>query len=149
MYCHKCQFVCDETDAFCRKCGATLAEEGQFSETTVTALEVLESHLPVKATARKLPMYLAKAGELLSSETGQKLAKGAMVVALSVAAEIIDQAMKQDKKRKLERMSPGEVVRSLSPLDNGFSSPILSNGMSETYDYFYERWIIRRTIRRE
>jgi hypothetical protein len=149
MYCHKCQFVCDESDAFCRKCGAILAQEGQFSETTVTALEVVESRLPVKAPTRKLPTYLAKAGELLASETGQKLAKGAIVVALSVAAEIIDQAVKQDKKRKLARMSPGDVVRSLSPLDNGFTPPTLSNGVSETYDYFYERWIIRRTIRRD
>ncbi len=121
--CSKCQFEYDQADAFCRKCGASLPQEGTFVELpaqaqapaearpvpepeivqiNVTALATLPSQpdltlappSKVGALSRKVG---TKVSQALKSENGKRLAKGATALALAVGMELLTKAGKSEK----------------------------------------------------
>jgi hypothetical protein len=171
MYCPECQFVYDTGDAFCRKCGAALAQEGVYnevegSENTTTARRVIttvevvnQENTPLPAIVEKSrkPNYLAKVSKALNSETGQKLVKGAALLAATIAAELMTQAANRSKQRQKNssgKPTATDIVNALSPYNN--QPGVYSNDLArpnaphtENYHYYYERWVIRRTIRRD
>src|SRR3954469_9771816 len=92
--CARCRFECAEDDAFCRKCGALLAQEASFTELAtesspvqaeITTVEVITPAVAVirpasntKNRALALTKKVGfKVGEALKSEQGKKLAQGA------------------------------------------------------------------------
>src|SRR6476659_9150102 len=91
--CARCQVECAEEDAFCRKCGALLAQEATFTELAtdpapleaqITTVEVITPAVTVSrptSIAKNRALALtkkvgAKVGEALKSEQGKKLAQG-------------------------------------------------------------------------
>jgi hypothetical protein len=151
--------VCDEEDAFCRKCGAVLAQEGAYHEVLgtetghepeVKLVEVLQSsttNLPATVEKQRIHGYLQIVSRALNSETGKKLVKGATMVAISVAAEIASQAATRHKENNQRALSrPGKKAATNSPTVYNSAEP-LPDGVVEHYSYYYERLIVKRIIR--
>ncbi len=163
MRCQKCQFECDNEDAFCRKCGGILAHEGDFTEIShlsdsiesaapVQIIEHTSTHLPTIVEAKK-PNVLAKVVQVIGSETGQKIVKGAAVLAIGVAADLITQAAERRKPARRNNPATNALSRVINPPQNQqyltpFRPPA-SGEIVESYYYRYERWVVRRVIKRE
>jgi uncharacterized OB-fold protein len=116
--CSKCQTVFDFEDAFCRKCGASLAFETVLSspDQAVVGREIPRREArEVKsgeiitvaqgsrelersgADARSMLLHLSKkvgskVTEALKTEQGRKLAQGATAIAVAVGVELVNHA---------------------------------------------------------
>jgi hypothetical protein len=167
--CARCRFECANDDAFCRKCGAPLAQEANFTELAaesaplqaeVTTVEVITPAGPVVrpgSSPRDRALALtkkvgAKVSEALKSEQGKKLAQGATALAVAVGVELVAQAANKLAKpatgrdnRKLDRAPtslPDAMLKAMEDHLASSNAPIVE-------DYYYrERIYIRRIIRR-
>lgn len=111
--CSKCQTVFDFEDAFCRKCGASLAFETvpDASDQAVVSqpdrevktgeiITVRQGQMELEgsgAAARSMLLNLSKkvgskVTEALKTEQGRKLAQGATALAVAVGVELVNHA---------------------------------------------------------
>jgi len=163
MRCQKCQFECDNEDVFCRKCGANLTAEGDFTEVvesaapveSVTPVQIIE-HNPTNFSViveTKKPNVIAKVARVIGSETGQKIVKGAAVLAIGVVADLITQAAERRKPTKNKPAPTTALSRAINAAQNDqslmpFHSPAPGE-IVQSYYYRYERWVVRRVIKRD
>jgi hypothetical protein len=162
--CARCGFECETSDAFCRKCGAVLAQEALYTELQgntaleeVKTVEVLApATLPSNETSHTEGRALAltkkvgaKVGKAFKSEQGQKLARGATAVAVAVGIELVTQAAnritKTPDKHKLDRPAVSLPDAMLKALEDQLASD--QNAVGEEI-YIRERLYIRRIMRR-
>ncbi len=145
MNCEKCQSVYDQEDAFCRKCGAAIVQEATYDSLEdqptleIVAVEVVESAALAPTKAGKL----SRITQILQSESGKKLAKGAALVAVGVGLELAAQALGK-RQTALARPNPvafpAEIPLPAKPA--AISEPIILE--SVTFQRIYTRTIIRR-----
>lgn len=165
MRCNKCQTLCDNEDAFCRKCGVVLAQEGAYhevldtkttSEPQIKTVEVIQpsvSNLSTKVEKHRIPGYLQMVGRALNSETGKKLVKGATMVAISMAAEIASQAATRNKENSSKpnraiSLSNKKTASNSNNVPSVYNSTqTLPDGVAEHYSYYYEKLVVKRIIR--
>ncbi len=173
MRCQKCQFWCDNQDAFCRKCGAPLADEAVFQEqpdtsqtppipaenVTPVALD-FESHsqglaispsptqslaVPPTRTGIKSKV-LGLANRALGSEEGRAIAKGAAVLAVSVGVELLNRARQHPTAPRSQGLSIPPEMPMLADLTEPVGPLAPGTTIVETwaYRYSYTRRVVRR-----
>ncbi len=166
--CASCQFECDTTDAFCRKCGMVLAQEAQFVELPAEAATAIQAEAsaveivtpPVTGLAKRPSSRVAslsrkvgsKVADALKSEQGKKLTRGAATLAVAVGVELVTHATQRLSKapanradNKLARPPVGVGDTMLKALEDHLATD-RSDVVEESY--YRERVYVRRVIRR-
>lgn len=157
MRCQKCHFECDREDTFCRKCGTALVHEASFNELDAAGSEqVVTAEVTTLQVAQPALLAVAKPGkltrltEMLKSEQGKKLARGAALVAVGVGIELAAQALgkKGQSQTALARPASSGTALSLSS-ENSANKPAAPSGPivweSVTYQRIQSRTVWRRT----
>lgn len=102
MKCSKCKFECDAADAFCRKCGSAMIIEVEAIPLKAKAVEIeivpIGEEIPMEISPKGKAFSLAgqlgaKLANVLKTEQGQKLTKGATSLAVAVGVEMMNQAV--------------------------------------------------------
>ncbi len=172
--CEKCRFECADDDAFCRKCGASLAQEAHYTELPSEAIpleveaatvEVITPSSPVAevipVSEKRMVTLSRKVGskvtQALMSEQGKKLAQGAAALAVAVGVELVNQATQRrnrgltgrdTRKSGLPAVSVPDAIMKVLEERNSIT-PHADNSSSLTEDvYIRERVYNRRTRKR-
>ncbi len=170
--CAKCQTAHDATDQFCRKCGATLAQEATYTELsgqsepasdqTVKVIEVtsLTTAEPTSALApapksglRSLTGAVgSRVSRAIQSEQGKKVVRGATALAVAVGVELLTQATSKTRSVPLARQGKAlppslNLADSLLRTMEDELANLPEDAMVEEV-YIRERTYLRRTIRR-
>ena len=169
--CSKCQTHYDQEDAFCRKCGATLAQEAHYTEIAsspddaatleptvvieVTSLATNEPNrslaTPDKGRLRSLTTKVGSSvGRALQSESGKRAVKGATALVVAVGVELLTQAAARPRQTPAQgkKLSPPVHLADslLRTIEEEFG-PVPQDAVIEEV-YVRERTYMRRIVRR-